>query len=247
VSSITTISDLYTEITRLMDGEDPTVSDLSVSSLARMLELAQRRIYRDVRSRWNERPFQAVLVYGNLATLPDDFQEASMVHFGQGPLYPVTEQVIQERPNATGNARLFAHTGADLMFWPPVADGTAVQGRYYATLPDLTDDNLALNRLFQNADDLFIYAALVESAPFFGESDKLPIWEAKYLQIVERLNKRNHRSAYGIGRIVMRPSARICGKGSVPMGSSGDSSVTLLSGDPLVADVAGAADIGVDT
>lgn len=211
-SNIDTIAKLYVEVTRLLDGEDVTLSDVSAPTLERLLVVAQKRIYRDVHSRFNETDFDSVEVTDNLAPLPDNFKELSIVHFGKLALTPVDEAVIRDywANNATGFEKYVARAGNNLTFWPAIADGTELQGRYYFAWPDLADDNIADNLLFQEADDLFIYACLVESAPFFGESEKMPTWQSKYLSIATDLNKQTHRAAYS-GRLQVRPSARLCG------------------------------------
>lgn len=220
-STITTMSSLFTEITRLLDGEDPTVSDISVATLSRLVSVAQQRIYGDVRSRWNERSFDSTAVStDNLVALPADFVDLSVAHFGRYVLTPVDENVIRDYwATNGGREKYIAHAGNNFTFWPPLADDTQLQGRYYARLPDLTDDTIGTNALFQNADDLFVYGSLVESAPFFGARQDMPTWEAKYQSILSRVNKRNHRSAYNAGRLMMRPSARICGRGAGGYGS----------------------------
>jgi len=211
-STMLTMSDLYVEIVRMLDGDDPEVSDISSDSMSRLVSIAQRRIYRDVRCRWNEKEFTTTTVTNNLAPLPADFESPSIAHFGRQALIPVDETVIQDYYASTGSKeRYIAVAGSNFTFWPPISDGVALLGRYYARLPDLTDANIATNALFQNADDLFVYAALVESTPFFGPKDQMATWEAKYESIVETLNLHNHRAAYGVGRMKLRPSAGICG------------------------------------
>lgn len=210
MTAIASLSSLYVEITRLLDGEDPTVSDLSTASLERLVTVAQRRIYREVRSRWNEQSFTGITVTSNLAPLPSDYASASIVHFGRRALKPVAEEVIRDYWDSSGSTELyFADAGPNLTFWPAIANGTALQGRYFAILPDLTNTNFASNLLMANADDLFVYAALVESAAFFGARQDMPQWEAKYQSIVEALNTQRMRGAYSAGRI-QRRSVSIC-------------------------------------
>lgn len=217
-SKYTTLSALYVAITRLLDGEDPTVSDLSTASLDQLLTVAQQRIYREVRSRWNEVDFAgATVVTNNLAPLPANFEAASIVHFGRQALVPVSETVIRDYwadagAAAGGTDLYFARAGNALTFYPAQADTTVVQGRYFARLPLLTDATIATNALYQNADDLFIYACLVESADFFGESSKMATWEAKYASIVDSLTVSSHRVAYSAGRLQQR-GVSICGRG----------------------------------
>lgn len=207
-----TMSDLYIEIVRLLDGDDPEISELPLETLSRLLVVAQRRLYRNVRSRWNQVSFSGVTVTSNLAALPADYEAPAIVHFGRQALKPVSEEVIRDYWSTSGGSEIyFAEAGTSFTFWPAISDGTAVQGRYYARLPDLTDSNIATNQLFQNADDVFVYAALVESAQFFGAKDEMATWESKYESIVEDLNRHSQRSAYGAGRMQIRPSAAICG------------------------------------
>jgi hypothetical protein len=213
VTAIATKAELFVEITRFLDGEDPTVSDLSTDTLERCLTVAQRRIYREVKSRWNENEFSGVTVTNNLAPLPTDYVSASIVHFGKQALKPVPEEVIRDNWASTGGSELyFADIGANLTFWPAIADGTALEGRYFAALPDLTDANFSANLLMANADDLFVYAALVESAPFFGARQDMPTWEAKYQSIVDALNTQRLRGAHSGGRM-QRRAVSICGRG----------------------------------
>ena len=219
-SKYSTLSALYVAITRLLDGEDVTISDVSVDSLDQLLTVAQQRIYRDVRSRWNEVDFGgATTVTSNLATLPADFEDASIVHFGRQALIPTSETVIRDYwadsgASANGTELYFARAGNALTFYPAQADGAVLQGRYFARLPLLTDTTMSTNLLYQNADDLFIYACLVESADFFGETPKMAGWESKYESIVSALNTNSHRAAYSVGRLQQR-GVSICGRGRI--------------------------------
>lgn len=214
-SKYTTLSALYVAITRLLDGDDVTASEVSAETLDQLLTVAQQRIYREVRSRWNEQSFSGVTVTSNLAPLPSDFEDASIVHFGRQALIPVSETVIRDywSDSSSGSDLYFARAGNSLTFFPAQANGTVVQGRYFARLPLLTDANMGSNLLYQNADDLFIYACLVESAQFFGESPSLPAWEAKFVSIVTSLNESTHRTAYSAGRMQMR-GVSMCGRGT---------------------------------
>lgn len=219
-SKYTTISALYVAITRLLDGDDVTVSDITVDSLDQLLTVAQQRINREVRSRWNELDFAGgTVVTNNLAPLPADFEDASIVHFGRKALIPVSETVIRDYwadngASANGSDLYFARAGNALTFYPAQSDTTVVQGRYFARLPFLTDANMAANALYQNADDVYIYACLVESADFFGESPKMATWGAKYESIVASLNNSTHRAAYAAGRLQQR-GVSICGRGRI--------------------------------
>ncbi len=213
MSDITTLASFYTEVTRLMDGEDPTVSDVSVDSLNRLLRVAQRRIYRHMRTRYNEKAFAGVVSTGNLAPIPADFEAGSDLQVGGVSLEPVPRQVLdqyqQDYVGNSGKPQKFTRVGSAFSFWPALTDGTAINGTYYARLPDLTDSSIATNALFQVADDLFIFGCLVESATFFGADKRMQVWEAKYQSIKSDLNRSDMRAAYSVGRAKRTSSTRI--------------------------------------
>lgn len=210
VSGILTYNDLQLQITRLLDGEDAVASSISTNTIAQVIALGERRIYRNLKSAFNEKAW-GLTVTANAVTLPADFQTASIVHFGKKPLEPVSEEFLLERNtfDTSGTPRFFAVAGGSLIFSPAVATGTALQGRYYCSLPALNASTLPGNALFAASEDLFIYAALAESAPFFEQDQRVPMWNAKFNAILDDINTNQQRAAYSAGRIRIRPSTRL--------------------------------------
>ena len=208
--SIASYSDLLVSLHRLMYGDDVSASQTPVATLQAVINLGERRIYREIRTRYNEKAWTGT-VSGNLYALPSDFIAPSVVHFGKKPLKPVSEEALIEHLDGSpsGDARYFCQAGANLRFSPAVADGTTLQGRYFYAWPDLTSANLASNTLFAAADDLFLYAALSKSAPYFGQDARIPLWESEYTRIRDELNTLHERAAYSAGRIKRRPAASV--------------------------------------
>lgn len=212
---ITSYSDYLVQVMRLIDGDDVTVSDLATDTLKQIVGLAQRRIYRQVRSRFNERAFAStVTTTDNLAALPLDFEAVSIIHFGGKALTPVTEEFLREYldSNPTGDACYFASVGSNLQFGPAVADGTIVQGRYFCRFDELSAANFGDNALVAREPDLFIYAAVVEAIPFFpGAANQAQMFMAKYEQIKDAVNADTRNVAINAGRLVRNNSARLTG------------------------------------
>lgn len=211
--SIGSYSDLLVQVTRLLDGEDVSVSDLPVGTLRHAIELAEAKIYRDVRTRFNELSFTGVEVTDNAAPIPADFKSLSLLHFGGTPLLPAAEDWVREYLDhqVGGRARHFAVAGGSFIFAPAVSDGVLLEGRYFARLPALDAVTFAANTLIAAAPELFLYATLVEAAPFFSQPDRVPMWLAKYGEIAERLNLERRNAAYSAGRIRIGPSTRLLG------------------------------------
>jgi|SRR3989338_2659483 len=208
---ITTWSQFLGRLSALIAGDDTSTTSVPVSTLEAVISIGEDRLYRELRSRFNEKSFTAVTVTSNAATIPADFEASSIVHFGGQPLEPVSEEFLREYldGNPTGDARYFAAAGPSFIFGPSVADATAVQGRYFYRLPALSAATLPTNTLFAAANDLFIYAALCESAPFFEQDARIPLWNAKYESIRDSLNRGSHRAAYSAGRMRVRPSVSV--------------------------------------
>lgn len=211
---IASYSDYLVQIMRLMDGDDVSASEISTTTLNQVVALAEKRIYREVRSRFNEKAFTGVTVTSNLAALPADFECVSVVHFGGKALEPIAEEAMREylRNNPSGDCQFFASAGDSLQFGPAVADGTAVQGRYFCRLPDLTAATFSANTLIAREPDLFIYGALVEAAPFFtAAANQAQVFMAKYAAIKDAINLASERVAGNAGRVQRSNSARLLG------------------------------------
>lgn len=91
-------------------------------------------------------------------------------------------------------------TGAKLYLWPqPSTDGSfAIDFKYIKDLAPLSASN-PTNGLLTRHPDLYLYAALAESAPFYQHDERLPLWEQRYQQIVRELNIERERAEFGGG------------------------------------------------
>lgn len=208
--AITTFPELLVHLGRMVTFEAENPGDASVGVLQTVISLAERRIYRDVRSGYNEAAFSGN-VTGNVFTLPADFRSASLLHFGGKPLEPVSIEFLQQYndDHASGDCRYFAQLARTFKFGPAVADGTALQGTYFKALDALSDASLPSNTLFAAAEDLYLFAAMVEAAPLYGFQDQIDLWNAKYLGVKDSINQERMRASYSAGRMKRRPSTQI--------------------------------------
>ena len=209
---ITGYNDLLLAVQQMISGQDANENAIDVAILTRMVQMGEKRVYREVRSRHNEKAFTGT-VTGNLFPIPADFEACSTVHFGNEPLLPVSDEWLQAYNDMTqaGQCRYFAEAGANFTFGPAVADGTALQGRYFFRFPNLTASNFSSNALIQQEADVFLYATLCEAAPMFEQDNRVPLWEAKYTAIRDRLNTAKTRAAFSGGRARISNSTRLLG------------------------------------
>lgn len=212
--SIASYSELLTQLARMVTFEGENPGDASPGVISTLIGIAENRIYRDVRTSYNMTAFGVSdTVTGNAYTLPAALKAVSSINFGKLPLDPVAPEFIQQELqfNPTGDCKYFANQANKLIFAPAVADGTQLQGYYYAKLPALSDSTLASNALFNAANDLFLFAVMVEAAPMYGFQDQLDLWNARYLGVVQALNEEQQMTAYAAGRIKRRASTTLMG------------------------------------
>lgn len=89
-------------------------------------------------------------------------------------------------------------TGPLLYLWPPPDvsgnDPFAVDFTYIADVAPLST---AVNALYLRHPDLYLYAALAESAPFLQHDERIPVWENRFAQIVKDINRERDRAEFG--------------------------------------------------
>lgn len=178
-----------------LDGDDISTSDLSVDVLDLIIAAGEARIYRDLRSSTQDTAL-SLTISSNVATLPSDFIELRgapyVVSFGVATYLPweVMQNQIQLAADTATSPFYYSSQGDTLIFYPVLATGVQVVGRYYKQFADIST---GLNAFFNRHPDVFFYAALSSSAPFLGELTRLPIWEQTYTSLVQSANEQERR------------------------------------------------------
>lgn len=83
----------------------------------------------------------------------------------------------------------------------PVSDGTPfLKGTYYRRLAALST---ALNDLFRNAPNVYLFGALLEAAIYLGEDENTPKWHGLYMSAVRGVSSSDKLDRYGAGPLQM--------------------------------------------
>ena len=119
--------------------------------------------------------------------------------------------------DATGTPRLYAIVpvvdpslaGPRLFLWPkPTTDGSyLIDFLYVIDQGNFTAQNIPA--LYTYAPDLYLYAALSESAPFLKHDERVPVWESKYGVALASVNGQPDKQATGAA--LQRPKLRPLG------------------------------------
>lgn len=214
--SFSTYGDLQTAIGTWLNRTDMT--DAITTDL---ISLAEARLKRDKRLR------QLVVATINPAAddyaLPDRFAELTSLYYNDsgngryGPLRIVDPDQIGEMRAYYGNtgppvaAAVVAVEGANVLRFAPVpSSAVTMKLEYVARLDPIDDTTNTSNSILENHPDIYLYACLVEAAPFLMEDERVPLWEAKLQNALNEYHRDVQRREFG-GHLVARPSQTIGG------------------------------------
>ena len=187
-------ADFRNKVQTLIDGDDISTSDLSVDVLDLLIGQGEQRIYRDIRSSTQEAAL-SLTATSNACTLPTDFLELINIYvsgFQSATYVPLEamQTLVQQSTTTSARSLRYSQIGDTLVFFPKLPDGTVVSGTYYKRFTDISG---GLNAFFNRHPDLFVYASLSESAPFLGETARLPIWKQTYTELAYAVNEQERR------------------------------------------------------
>lgn len=141
--------------------------------------------------------------------LPTDYKEwrALSITTADGPI-PM-RYVTPDRANLLQTATpdqpaYFTVEGTDLRFVPSPDASYAGRLLYYAALPALSAD-VSTNWLLDEAPDIYLYATLMEAAPYLRDDERVPLWEKMLEARIADLTADSKRSEMGAGPLVAVP------------------------------------------
>lgn len=162
--------------------------------------LAEAKLNRILRLRAME-----VVATGAVAAtvpLPAGFIELKSLTITQGTTTKVLTYIPPTGVNGTsGIAQSYSLVGDDLKFIP-IGAGETYTMTYYAKLPALS---AGVNWLITNAPDCYLYATLLESAPFIGDDPRTTLWLNMLTEVIKQLEKADRDDRYG-SDLVVRPA-----------------------------------------
>jgi hypothetical protein len=189
--AITTYAELKTAVCRWLANDDSgTAATLNLSStIDDLVTIAEARIFKEARTKDLEAALSASISSGVLA-VPTDYVEMKHAYVDAATVQKLTrkpaEWIYENYPTrgAGGRPIFFARESTNFIFGPYPDSAYTVKGVYYKRLAALSS---AVHALFTNNPDLYLFAALAESQILIDQK-RIPLWEAKYKQILKDLN-----------------------------------------------------------
>lgn len=186
--AIATYSDLKSSIADFLNRDDLT------AVIPTFIDLAEAQINRDIRHYEMEARATAD-VSGQYLDRPDDWLETIRVTLnttGTRNLSLLSKASMADKrqgaENTVGEPRFYAHAQNAFELFP-TPDGTyTVELLYYEKVAALSDSNTS-NWLLSSHPDVYLYGALLHSAPYLADDARLNVWAQLYSVAIQRVNQ----------------------------------------------------------
>lgn len=140
--------------------------------------------------------------------VPDDFLEMRYMTYRTPTVGGAMEYLSNEDfkrkefENYTGSSRYFTIVGKQIDLLPAPSAGASIEVEmaYYQTIPRLSGTTTT-NWLLNKHPDLYLYATLMQSAPWLIEDERIGTWTSIAGGIVESIN--------AVGEKAIRPSTKL--------------------------------------
>lgn len=191
-------SDLKNELYQFSNSSAGDFASLG-GTIDSVILMAENRIFREVRCREMEQTITTSnTISGGVMTLPADYIDLKYAYLkNENPnrfLLKRTASWIRERypfRSASSKPVAIAREGSNFIFGPyPDTGQTYTVGGYYWGRPATiigTTATASMNLVFATHPDLYLSAAIAETAPFLGMDARIAIWEGKYQSIKQAL------------------------------------------------------------
>jgi hypothetical protein len=190
--AITTYTELKAAIADFLNRDDLS------SVVPTFISLAEAQMDRDIRH-WRQEKRVETTLDEQYENLPTDFMEIQGLSLGDGTgleLVSVADmQDRKQRGQAAGKPLYFRMTADQIEFYPAPEGTYTLSLQYYARTPALTDAE-PTNWVLTYAPDVYLYGALVHSAPYLKDDPRIQVWAALYQNAVEALRRESERGKH---------------------------------------------------
>jgi hypothetical protein len=187
--SLQTYSDLQGAVASWLHRADLT------TYIPDFITLADSRINNDLRHRAMETT-QATTIAAGVITVPTNYIELKDAYISSSSPYVNLDRktanwIYDKYPNRTAGdiPKFIAREGSNFIFGPYPDSGYVVTLVYYNRFAALSS---SVNSVFTSYPGLWLYAALSEAEPFIKNDKRLGLWQAKYREIFELVQKEDN-------------------------------------------------------
>ena len=200
--AITTYAELKTAIGDWLNRDDLD------SVIPNFISLAEAQFNRTIRHRKMVTRSDATLDTPYFA-VPSDWLQTIRFQLNTNPVTPLLfvtpEQALEESMvYSAGQQPLFYTTiGEQFQVVPSPDSSYDAELLYYAKIPALSD-SATTNWLLTESPDLYLYGALIQSAPYLKEDDRINVWAGLYQRLIDDMMLADERARIGSSKLRTR-------------------------------------------
>ena len=192
---MTTYAELKTTLADFLNRDDSIDIEMFIN-------LAEAVLNRDLRH-WKMEARSTAEIDTKYSAIPADLLEPIRFHITSGntnPLELISQSELLDRQykrgNVSGNPQYYAMTAGELQVHPAPDGVYDAELYYYQKIPALSASNTT-NWLLAEYPDVYLYGALVHSAPYLKEDARITTWAALYQSALDGANAASDQTKYG--------------------------------------------------
>ena len=194
--TITNFGTLKTAIADTLDRQDLT------SAIPTFVSLAQAQFNRVIRSH-RQITRGSLTIDGQFEALPADWLETIRITMDANPIRVLTQISMDDLTryrtaidNTTDAPVYFSHNGTDIELFPTPSTSYTGEITYYAKITALSADS-DTNWLLTNNPDVYLYGALVHTAPYLKDDARVVLWAGLLAQALDQIEDETAAARFG--------------------------------------------------
>lgn len=204
--ALSTYTELKTAIADFLNRDD------LASVIPTFIALAEAQINRDIRTIDMEGRASGQVSGGDqYMQVPGDWVETirfGLTAAGTSSLNLMSRDAIASLRDKNENASTkapyaYTHAAGQFELYPTPSEDTDFELLYYKKVEALSDSN-ASNWLLSSAPDVYLYGALLHSAPYLAEDVRLQVWAQLYSSAVQNVNTASEKARYSGSGLKMK-------------------------------------------
>tara|TARA_R110002126_G_scaffold91054_2_gene216870 strand:- start:101 stop:718 length:618 start_codon:yes stop_codon:yes gene_type:complete len=191
-----TYSDLKSDI---IDYLNNMSAEQSVDTFINLVEAEMSRTVRH----WRMEKRSTADLTTQYSALPSDFYEPVRLSLTSGSTFRLElvsqsemMDLRQRGDNIARRPRYYAMTDGSIEVFPTPDSTYTLEMVYYSKIVPLSADNTS-NWLLEYFPDAYLYGALMHSAPFLGEDNRLAVWSTLYGNAISAINVDSDKAKFG--------------------------------------------------
>ena len=201
--TLATYAELQSAVADFLNRDDLT------AAIPSFIRLAESRIDRELRHYKQEKRSTAELD-AQYSAMPADFLRPIRIQITDAPtgeVSPVSSaqmmQLRADRNDRVGRPVHYAITAGTLELFPTPDQAYDASLVYYGRIDALSGSNTT-NWLLTESPDVYLYGALLHSAPYLKDDPRIAVWEGMFATALAGLNAASDGAKYGGQGLVIR-------------------------------------------